>query len=177
MNLIVSREQYPNLLFVKRLSINPSYKSMHGNWWSPCCKSPEYTRVFKRNFKDGSIDNDKTKLVVEGYKQKGGMDDLKTYSLEYDKLKNNGMSRCTSNSMKGHWKVIVKILRYLRYTLNYGLHYTKYPFVLREYNDVNWISVTKNTKSMSGYVFVFGSADVSWKPTKQTCIARSTQWN
>ena len=73
-------------LSVKRLSINPSYKSMHGNWWPPGCKSLEYKRIFKRNLKDGSIDNYKAKLVVEGYKQKGGMDDLETYSLEYDKL-------------------------------------------------------------------------------------------
>ena len=68
---------------------------------------------------------------------------------------------------------MVRIMKYLKYTLNYGLHYTKYPFVLREYNDVNWIFVTKDTKSMSGYVFTFGGSDV-WKSTKQTCIARST---
>jgi hypothetical protein len=52
--------------------------------------------------------------------------------------------------------------------------YTKYPFVLREYNDVNWIFVTKDIKSMSGYVFMLGGAAVSWKSSKQTCIARST---
>jgi hypothetical protein len=69
---------------------------------------------------------------------------------------------------------MVRVMRYLKYTLNYGLHYTRYPFILREYNYVNWIFVTKDTKSMSGYVFTFGGADVSWKSTKQTCIARST---
>ena len=60
---------------------------MHCNWWPPGCKSLEYKRIFKRNLKDGSIDNDKAKLVVKGYKQKRDMDDLKTYSLEYYKLK------------------------------------------------------------------------------------------
>ena len=40
-------------------------------------------------------------------------------------------------------------MRYLKYTLNYELRYTRYPFVLREYNDVNLIFVTKDTKSMS----------------------------
>ena len=59
---------------------------MQGNWWPPGCESLEYKRMFKRNLKDVSIDNDKSKLVVEGYKQKGGMDDLETYSLECDKL-------------------------------------------------------------------------------------------
>ena len=56
---------------------------------------------------------------------------------------------------------MVRVMRYLKYTLNYGLHYTRYPLVLREYNDVNWIFVTKDTKSMSGYVFTLGGAAVS----------------
>ena len=38
----------------------------------------------------------------------------------------------------------------------------------------NWISDTKDTKSTSGYVFTLGGATVSWKSSKQTCIARST---
>ena len=65
-------------------------------------------------------------------------------------------------------------MRYLKYTINYGLHYMRYPFVLREYNEVKWIFVTKDTKSMSGYVFTLGGAAVSWKSSKQICIARST---
>jgi hypothetical protein len=69
---------------------------------------------------------------------------------------------------------MVKVTRYLKYTLNYGLHYTRYPFVLREYNDVHWIFVTKDTKSMSGYVFTLGGAAISWKSSKETCIARYT---
>ena len=32
----------------------------------------------------------------------------------------------------------------------------------------------KDTKSTSGYVFTLGGATVSWKSSKQTCIARST---
>ena len=32
----------------------------------------------------------------------------------------------------------------------------------------------KDTKSTSGYVFTLGGAAVSWKSSKQTCIARST---
>ena len=42
------------------------------------------------------------------------------------------------------------------------------------YCDANWISDTKDSKSTSGYVFSLGGAAVSWKSTKQTCIARST---
>ena len=54
------------------------------------------------------------------------------------------------------------------------MHYTWYPAVLEGYSDANWISDTKDTKSTSGYVFTLGGEAVSWKSSKQTCIARST---
>ncbi|KAM1243210.1 hypothetical protein ACFX2G_035495 [Malus domestica] len=58
--------------------------------------------------------------------------------------------------------------------MNYGLHYTQYPLVLEGYSDANWISGSTDSKSTSGYVFTLGGAAVSWKSSKQTCIARST---
>ncbi|CAL9001609.1 unnamed protein product, partial [Prunus brigantina] len=50
----------------------------------------------------------------------------------------------------------------------------KYPSVLEGYSDANWISDTRDSYSTSGYVFTLGAAAISWKSTKQTCIARST---
>ena len=50
----------------------------------------------------------------------------------------------------------------------------RYLAVLEGYSDANWISDIKDSKSTSGYVFTLGSAAVSWKSSKQTCIARST---
>lgn len=84
------------------------------------------------------------------------------------------LSRYTSNPGENHWKAIIRVLRYLRYTKDYGLHYTRYPAVLEGYCDANWISDSKDSKSTSGYVFTLGGAAVSWKSSKQTCIARST---
>ncbi|KAL0320072.1 UNVERIFIED_CONTAM: Retrovirus-related Pol polyprotein from transposon TNT 1-94 [Sesamum radiatum] len=86
----------------------------------------------------------------------------------------NKLSRFTSNSSKNHWKGLIRVLRYLKYTSNYGLHYTRYPTVLEGYSDANWISDSKDTKSTSGYVFTIRGDAVSWKSSKQTCIARST---
>ena len=84
------------------------------------------------------------------------------------------LSGYTNNLGEDHWKALVRVLRYLKYTINYGLHYTRYPAVLEGYSDANWISDTKDSKSRSGYVFTFGGAIVSWKSSKQTCIVRST---
>ena len=84
------------------------------------------------------------------------------------------LSRYTSNPGVEHWKVMIRVLRYLRFTRNIGLNYTRYPAVLEGYCDANWISDTRDSKSTSGYVFTLGGAAVSWKSSKQTYIARST---
>ena len=84
------------------------------------------------------------------------------------------LSKYMSNIGEDHWKAIVRVLRYLKYTLNYGVHYTRYTAVLEGYGDANWISDTNDTKSTSGYVFMLGGVAVSWKSFKQTCIARFT---
>ena len=43
------------------------------------------------------------------------------------------------------------MLKYLGFTHDYGLHYTRYPTVLEGYNDANWISNVKDSKSQTGY--------------------------
>ncbi|KAL0322507.1 UNVERIFIED_CONTAM: Retrovirus-related Pol polyprotein from transposon TNT 1-94 [Sesamum angustifolium] len=85
----------------------------------------------------------------------------------------NKLSRFTSNPSKDHWKGLIRVFIYLKYTSNYGLHYTRYPAILEGYSDGNWISDSKDTKSTIGYVFTIGGGAVSWKSSKQTCIARS----
>ncbi|MFS7962813.1 putative RNA-directed DNA polymerase [Helianthus anomalus] len=50
------------------------------------------------------------------------------------------LSRYTSNPSEDHWKAITRVLRYIRYTRDYGLHYTRDPAVLEGYTDANWIS-------------------------------------
>jgi hypothetical protein len=69
---------------------------------------------------------------------------------------------------------MTRLLRYLRYTRNYGLHYSRYPAVIEGHCDANWISDTNDSRATSGYVFTLGGAAISWKSSKQTVIARST---
>ncbi|KAJ9540365.1 hypothetical protein OSB04_026871 [Centaurea solstitialis] len=61
-----------------------------------------------------------------------------------------------------------------KYTRECGLHYGRYPTVIKGYSDANWISDIKDSRSTSGYVFTLGSATISWKSSKKTIIARST---
>ncbi|XP_047341240.1 homeobox-leucine zipper protein GLABRA 2-like [Impatiens glandulifera] len=84
------------------------------------------------------------------------------------------LSRYTSNPGNNHWKTIVRLLRYLRNTRDYGLHYTRHPVVIEGYTHANWISNMKDSKSTSGYVFTLRGAAISWKSSKQTVIVKST---
>ena len=76
------------------------------------------------------------------------------------------LARYTSNPGRDHWDALVRVLRYLKYTIEYGLHYTRYPPVLEGFNDANWITDSVETKSTSGYVFTLGGAVVLWKSSK-----------
>ncbi|XP_070682532.1 uncharacterized protein [Malus domestica] len=84
------------------------------------------------------------------------------------------LGRYTCNPGHDHWEALIRVLRYLKHTMNHGLLYTRHPLVLEGFTDVNWISDSTDTKSTSGYVFTLGGAVISWKSSKQTCIARST---
>ena len=80
----------------------------------------------------------------------------------------NKLARFTRNPGNAHWKALLHLLGYLKTTIDYELHYGRYPAVLKGYSDANWISDSTNTKSTSGYVFTIGGGVVSWKSSKQT---------
>ena len=50
------------------------------------------------------------------------------------------LSWFVSNSGDYHWKALERVMRYLKGTMDYGIHYTGYPRVLEGYSDSNWIS-------------------------------------
>ena len=55
----------------------------------------------------------------------------------------------------------MRILKYLRFTRDYRLYYTRYLVVLEGYSNANWISNVKDSKFHSGYVFTLRGATVS----------------
>ncbi len=73
----------------------------------------------------------------------------------------NRLSRYTINPNRDHWTALEKILRYLKGTKSYRLHFSGFSAVLEGYSDANWISDTLDVKSTTGYVFLLGGAAVS----------------
>nr|ABA96872.1 retrotransposon protein, putative, Ty1-copia subclass [Oryza sativa Japonica Group] len=71
------------------------------------------------------------------------------------------LSRFVSNPGDDHWQALERVMRYLKGTMSYGIHYTGYPKVLEGYSDSNWISDADEIKATSGYVFTLGGGAVS----------------
>jgi biotin synthase-related radical SAM superfamily protein len=84
------------------------------------------------------------------------------------------LSRFVPNPGDEHWKALERVMRYLKGTTSYGIHYAGYPKVLEGYSDLNWISGADEIKATSGYVFTLRGGAVSLKSCKQTILTRST---
>ena len=84
------------------------------------------------------------------------------------------LSKFTSNPGVEHWNVLIRVLRYLKGTINVGLHYSTFPIVLEGYSDATWNSDPNDSKSITAWIFTLAGAAISWKSKKQTCITHST---
>ena len=84
------------------------------------------------------------------------------------------LSRFVSNPGDNHWCTLERVLRYLKGTRSYDIHYTGYPKVLEGFCDANWISDVDEFYAISGYVFLLGGDTVPWKSCKQTVLTKST---
>jgi len=86
----------------------------------------------------------------------------------------NRLSRYTHNPSNEHWTALHRLLKYLKGTIDWCLHFSKFPAALEGFCDANWVSDNDEVSSTSGYVFTLGGGAISWKSAKQNCIARST---
>jgi hypothetical protein len=71
------------------------------------------------------------------------------------------LSRFVSNSGDEHWKALERVMRYVKGTTSYGIHYAGYPKVLKGYSDLNWIFDANEIKATSGYVYTLRGGAVS----------------
>ena len=84
------------------------------------------------------------------------------------------VSRYQANPGMIHWKIVKRILRYLKGTMDYSLCYQGKELRLVGYSDVDQASDLDERKSTSGYIFLLNNGVISWKSKKQTCITLST---
>jgi hypothetical protein len=84
------------------------------------------------------------------------------------------MSRFTSNLRDDYWRALERVMHYLAGTIDYIIHYFRYPVILEGYNDANSISDVDEMYGTSGYVLTLGGTAVLWRSCKQTILTRST---
>eukprot|EP00253_Pinus_taeda_P019892 PITA_19892 len=67
------------------------------------------------------------------------------------------------NSDESHWKAAKTILRYVRGTVQFGIHYSaKASPLLVGFTYSDWAGDPDDQKSTAGYVFTLGSGPITW---------------
>eukprot|EP00253_Pinus_taeda_P011894 PITA_11894 len=74
-----------------------------------------------------------------------------------------------------HWKATKIILRYVRGTVQFGIHYSvEESPLLVGFTDSDWAGDPDDQKSTAGYVFTLGSGPITWAYKKQGAISLSS---
>uniref|UniRef100_A0A2N9IB75 Reverse transcriptase Ty1/copia-type domain-containing protein n=1 Tax=Fagus sylvatica TaxID=28930 RepID=A0A2N9IB75_FAGSY len=74
-----------------------------------------------------------------------------------------------------HYAAVLRILRYLKGTLFYGLHFSSQSsLTLQAYSDADWAGDPTDRRSTTGYCFLLGDSLISWRSKKQSVVAHSS---
>lgn len=71
------------------------------------------------------------------------------------------LSRYTHSPSNEHWHALHRLLKYLRGTMDWCLHFNKFLAVLEGFCDANWVTDNDEVSSTSGYVFTLGTGAIS----------------
>ncbi len=76
---------------------------------------------------------------------------------------------------ESHLTALKRILRYIRGTLEYGLHIQRSSsFDLVAYSDANWAGCPDTRKSTFGYAVFLGDNLISWSSKRHNTVSRSS---
>jgi hypothetical protein len=74
-----------------------------------------------------------------------------------------------------HYNHVKRILRYLKGTLDHGLHINNSsPTTLTAYSDADWAGCPDTRRSTSGYCVFLGNNLISWSSKRQITVSRSS---
>ena len=84
------------------------------------------------------------------------------------------LSRFMNNPGMIHWKLAIKVLRYVKTTKDYCLVLKPKDDLISVYSDADWAGEIDDRRSTSGHCIFFGGALISWKTKLQSAISMST---
>lgn len=79
--------------------------------------------------------------------------------------------KCANNILLSALK---RVLRYVKYTLDYKLVYKCNDEMLKGFCDADWAGDQRDRKSTSGYLFMFANCLIVWSSKKQTSVSLSS---
>ena len=82
-------------------------------------------------------------------------------------------SRKNNNPNLEDWINVIKIFRYIKGTINYGLKFTK-DITLNAYCDADYAGDEETKKSTTGYLLTMGNSPTTWYSKLQHCVSIST---
>eukprot|EP00253_Pinus_taeda_P024491 PITA_24491 len=85
------------------------------------------------------------------------------------------VARFMQNPHESHWKAAKRILRYVRGTVQFGIHYSAEASpLLVGFTYSDWAGDPDDRKSTAGYVFTLGSGPITWACKKQGPVSLSS---
>jgi hypothetical protein len=74
-----------------------------------------------------------------------------------------------------HWQSVKQLLRYLKQTLQFGLHiYRSSCNTLQAFSDTDWAGNRDDRRSTGSFCIFLGNNLISWSCRKQATVARSS---
>ena len=67
-----------------------------------------------------------------------------------------------------------RVIRYLKGTLDFGLHYTQGSLQINGYCDLDWAGSPYDRRSTTGYGIYLGPCLIPWAAKKQLVVAKSS---
>jgi hypothetical protein len=87
----------------------------------------------------------------------------------------NYLSRFMQEPSQNHFVAAKRVLRYLRGTAGFGIHFVKSSSInLVGFSDSDWGGSDEGMMSTSGYCFAVGKSVFCWNSKKQSVVAHST---
>ena len=83
------------------------------------------------------------------------------------------VSRKSQKPTQNEWINVIKIIKYLKGTKNYGLKFTNNPLI-KTFADADFAGDKESRRSTSGYIITIGNTPISWYSKLQNCVSTST---
>ena len=86
------------------------------------------------------------------------------------------VSQYNAKPRTNHWTAVVRILRYIKLTTDWGIEYgaKREPTKVVGYSDSDYAADKRDRKSTMGYVFVLGGGAIAWSSQKVKSVTTST---